>query len=463
MRLLIAVIAMASLLACAGPAGPQGEPGFQGEQGERGLVGPEGPQGPQGDQGVRGDQGPKGDAGVGVAGEKGQKGDLGPKGDRGERGASGSQREQGPKGDKGEQGERGTQGEQGPQGPPGPPGETVLIPTAPQPSVSVPPVAPRSSSLPPAPTISVANLSDPPLESNTQPRGNCSRYNEESGEDIDWLEKAYPDYSICYTKAHSSDVGPVSHWLAEVRDWLFAKYDIDELSVFNWNKAPAFPAIVPMELYIMLVPEPDGNADVANTRFLCCEYLTAPSLEAVAPIGWIPYLTLSNPDWQRYPCLGRLCTPHNQGHIKNLMHEFTHAVQRTVAERLCARPEGCPNHGATHWSMEGLAEYEGTFNTTPHNRTETSKKLVQYVSEKDLIYLATSLDYTQSLVPKDTYVGGNLLMKFLADRFGEDIHYRLTHSDVSTLEDVLLAEYEAEGVSGIDLLAELKAWMKEYE
>ena len=127
---------------------------------------------------------------------------------------------------------------------------------------------------------------------------------------------------------------------------------------------------------------------------------------------------------------------------------------------MCARPEGCPNYGATHWSTEGLAEYEGTFNTTPHNRTWTFEKLIEYVSDNDLVYLATSLNYRQSLVPKDTYFGGNLLMKFLADRFGEDIHYRLTHSDVSTLEDVLLAEYEAEGVSGIDLFAELQAWME---
>ena len=274
------------------------------------------------------------------------------------------------------------------------------------------------------------------------------------------MEKAYPDYSICYTEAHSSDVGPVSHWLAEVRNWLFAKYGIDELSVFNWNRAPAFPAIVPMELYIMLIPEADSKARVGFTQFICCEYLTTPSLDAVAPIGWIPYLTLSNPDWQRYPCLGRLCTPHNQGYIKDLMHEFTHAVQRTVAERLCASPEGCPNHGATHWSSEALAEYEGMFNTTAHNRTTTFEKLIEYVSDNDLIYLATSLDYRQSLRSADVYVGGNLLMKFLADRFGEDIHYRLTHSDVSTLNDVLLAEYEAEGVSGFDLFAELKAWME---
>ena len=77
-----------------------------------------------------------------------------------------------------------------------------------------------------------------------------------------------------------------------------------------------------------------------------------------------------------------------------------------------------------------------------------------------MVYLATSLNYRQSLQPADAYAGANLLMKFLADRFGEDMHYRLTHSDVSTLDDVLLAEYEAEGISGVDLFAELKAWME---
>ena len=478
MRLLITVpvIAMALLiLACTGPAGPagpqgpQGEPGLQGEHGERGAVGAEGPQGPQGDQGVRGDQGPKGDAGVGVAGEKGEKGDPGPKGDRGERGASGSQGEQGqgPKGDKGEQGERGTQGQ---QGPPGPPGETVLIPTAPKAPVSVP-SASRSPSLPPAPTISVANLSDPPLASTTEPRGNCSSYNEVSGVDIDWLEKPYPDYSICYTESHSRDVGPVSHWLAEIRDWLFAKYGIEQLAVFNWNRGPGFsnpkaaalPAHVPMELYIMLIPESDAYASVGNTVFLCCYYDHNDSSrdgDGVADRAWIPYLTLSNSDWQRTSCLGRLCTPHNQGHIKDLMHEFTHAIQRTAQARLCTISEGCPSGSFNPWPGEGLAEFEGTFNTTPHNRTETFRKLVEYVADNDLAYLATTLDYKQSLQSVDAYAGSNLLMKFLADRFGEDIHVRLTHSAPATLEDVLRSEYAAEGVSVFDLFAELKAWME---
>ena len=330
---LVTVVAMVLILitlaACvegpAGPPGPQGEKGDdageQGPQGERGPAGPPGPQGEKGDD--AGEQGPQGERGPsGPRGAQGEKGDAGEQGPQGEKGDPG---EQGPQGDQGETGPHGPQGERGEPGPQGPPGDAVLIPTASQPPRAVPPVAPRSSSLPPAPTISVANLSDPPLASNTEPRGNCSRYNEETGEDIDWLEKAYPDYSICYTKAYAHDVGTVSHWLAEIRDWLFAKYGIDELTVFNWNLVPTLPEILPMHLYIMLIPEEDGNAGAGFTRFMCCEYLTTPRLDGVADIGWIPYLTLSNPAWQQYPCLGQLCTPHNQGHIKNLMHEFTHA------------------------------------------------------------------------------------------------------------------------------------------
>ena len=444
-----------------GPAGPRGEQGIQGTQGTIGETGPPGAPGMdglQGEQGPVGKQGPRGEPGlegsVGPQGPQGTQGEAGPQGEQGPSGVAGNDGTQGPTGPQGERGPVGEKGEQGP------PGETVLVPSAPKPSVTVPPIAPRSTSIPPAPMID----DDPPttvLPSTTAPRGNCARYNEQTGLEVDWLENAYPDYSICYTAEYADDVGPVSHWVDAARDWLFAKYSIDQLSVFNWNRTPAHPWLVAMEFYIMLTPEPDRYAKAGNTVFLCCYYLTEPSINAVANIAWMPYLTLSNPAWGRYPCLGQLCTPHNQSHIKDLMHEFTHAIQRTTSARVCASPAGCPDYGATHWTMEGLAEYEGTFNTTPHNRTETFKKLVQYVNERDLIHLTTSLEYVQSLAPSDTYRGANLLMKFLTDRFGEDLHYRLTHADVATVDDVLQAEYAAEGITAVDLFAELKAWMEE--
>ena len=54
-------------------------------------------------------------------------------------------------------------------------------------------------------------------------------------------------------------------------------------------------------------------------------------------------------------------------------------------------------------------------------------------------------------------------MKFLADRFGEDLHVRLTHADIATGDDVLRAAYADAGLTVFDLFAELKAWMAAHE
>ena len=331
------------------------------------------------------------------------------------------------------------------------------------PQPTVPPMAPRPASLPPAPLMD-ADPPTTPLTSTTEPRGNCALYNKQAGNEVEWLEKAYPDYSVCYTEEYASDMGQASHWLAEIRDWLFAKYDIDHLAVFEGDTTPGRSRgdMIPMALYIMLIPEPNQHAYAGFTQFRCC-YDSGGDLgyNNGANNAYIPYLTPSSSNWRRYPTLGQLRTPPNQGHIKNLMHEFTHAVQRTAVELLCVRPEGCPHFGVPNWAWEGLAEYEGTFNTTLHNRTETSRKLVDYVAERDLIHLRTSLNYEQILRPSDTYFGGNLLMKFLADRFGEDIHYRLTHADAESLDEVLRAEYAGAGVTPFVLFGELQAWMAE--
>ena len=370
----------------------------------------------------------------------GGEGPAGPPGPQGERGDQG---EQGPQGVAGPSGLQGEMGERGPQGPPG---DAMLIPTAPKTPVSAPPpAAQRSPSLPPAPQMSVDGLPASPLTSTATPRGNCSLY-----ADIDWLEKAYPNYSICYTQEHSRDMVPVSHLLAQMEDWLFAKYDIDQLAVHDYGLHTSKP----MELYFVLIPEPDRNARIGLTQFICCHDVDIDTNDA--NIAWIPYLTLSG--WSGEQCLGRLCSPHNEGHVKNLMHEFTHAVQHTVSVQHCEGRRNCSIYGDPHWSDEALAEYEGIFNTTQHNRTRTFEKLVEYVSDNDLLVLATSLEYVQSIRPRDSYFGGNLLLKFLADRFGEDIHYRLTHSEDP--ENLLLAEFEAEGLGVIDIFAELKAWME---
>ena len=350
----LTVLILMMLSACTGGEGPAGPPGPQGERGDQGEQGP---------QGVAGPSGPQGE--MGEPGEQSPQGVVGPPGPQGERGDQG---EQGPQGVAGPSGLQGEMGERGPQGPPG---DAVLIPTAPKTPVSAPPpAAQRSPSLPPAPQMSVDGLPASPLTSTATPRGNCSLY-----ADIDWLEKAYPNYSICYTQEHSRDMVPVSHWLAQMEDWLFAKYDIDQLAVHDYGLHTSKP----MELYFVLIPEPDRNARIGLTQFICCHDVDIDTNDA--NIAWIPYLTLSG--WSGEQCLGRLCSPHNEGHVKNLMHEFTHAVQHTVSVQHCEGRRNCSIYGDPHWSDEALAEYEGIFNTTQHNRTRTFEKLVPFQSNSD--------------------------------------------------------------------------------
>ena len=135
----VAVVAIASAMACTEPVGPEGSMGPMGEHGptgEQGAEGPEGRQGEQGGTGAPGPQGLRGPAGAdGPSGPKGEQGEPGPEGPPGEKGDTGEQGPKGVPGDlaKGEQGDTGLRGPAGPmgpkggQGPRGPRGEAVTF------------------------------------------------------------------------------------------------------------------------------------------------------------------------------------------------------------------------------------------------------------------------------------------------------------------------------------------------
>ena len=328
MRLLIAVIAMASLiLACIGPAGPagpqgpQGEPGLEGEQGERGAVGREAPQGPQGDQGVRGDQGPKGDAGVGVAGEKGEKGDAGPKGDKGDRGSKGDRGDRGAQGPQGEKGETGGPGPQGEPGPVGEQGPKVEVPVDLY-AIDISSIEPHTGEV--YRPSNVRPVDGPSMDA-------CSGYDTA----VSWLEKAYVEFSICYTAEHSEDVEFAAYWAAYARDIQRVKYGVEEFV----NRVGR-----PLHVNVMLLPEPDVNADVGTTRFMCC-YTQDGELAYNGEFAWIPYLTPSHSDWQAYPSLGQLRFRHDDAHAKNIIHEMTHAGQHVICDYSCQQRKGHPDMG----------------------------------------------------------------------------------------------------------------------
>ena len=150
--------------------------------------------------------------------------------------------------------------------------------------------------------------------------------------------------------------------------------------------------------------------------------------------------------------------PHDDYHAKNLVHEFTHAGQRVIWGSVNTRP-------VPQWVSEGLAEYEGMFNATEHNRTVGFDSLVRYVHDEipDRIFLAKSLGSDQlSLTTSDVYFGGALIMKYLADKFGEDIHRRLVRHTHSTFDEAMAAEFEASDTTATEVFEDLQAWLREH-
>ena len=139
------------------------------------------------------------------------------------------------------------------------------------------------------------------------------------------------------------------------------------------------------------------------------------------------------------------------------MHEFSHAAQHTIWGS---------NRPVPTWVSEGLAEYDGMFHTTEYNRTTGFDSLVKYVHDRipDRLYCCqTATSSVPTFGTTDIYFGGALIMKYLADTFGEEIHVRLVRHNHPTFVEALAAEIEAQGTTVPDVFDDLTAWLnREY-
>jgi len=293
--------------------------------------------------------------------------------------------------------------------------------------VLIPPSVPASPG--PRPTPEPVLIPTPQPSQPSAPQGRCADY--DSG--IDWLESAYGSYSICYTERYAGDVAFAKRWIDHAQNLMSVKYgaDLQDAGV---------------HLNVMLLPEPDENADTGTTRFQCC----------YSGFARIPYLTPSHPDWSAHSRWGVLRLPPDDFHAKNLVHEFTHAGQYVLG--VFRRP-------VPTWVYEGLAEYEGMFHATEHNRTVGFDSLIRYARESipDQVFLAGPFGGDRfSLTTSDVYFGGNVIMTYLADRFGEDMHSRLVRHTYASFDEALWAEFEAAGTTTPQVFADLQAWLAEH-
>ena len=87
------------------------------------------------------------------------------------------------------------------------------------------------------------------------------------------------------------------------------------------------------------------------------------------------------------------------------------------------------------WMREGLAEYDGYFHTTEYNRTTAVDSLIQRVDQRERgeIYCCRTLDDHDGISTSSTYYGSAVIMLFLEEQFGEEIHTELFRTPLREL------------------------------
>ena len=265
---------------------------------------------------------------------------------------------------------------------------------------------------------------------------------------IDWLEADHGQYSICYTTEYEEDVAFVERWIDHAESLMRDKYRV--------AKFVRPLAQTPFHLYVVLLPEPNADADTGTTRFQCC-YDASGAYTSSGAFARIPYLTPSHPEWTTRPTWGGMQLPAADYHAKNLVHEVTHAGQHSIYGG--PWPRQIPA-----WVSEGLAEYEGMFNATEHNRTVGFATLVRYVRDTipdRVFYGQTLASGDLTLSTSDVYFGGSLILKYLAETFGEDLHVRLVRHAHPTFIEALAAEFAAAGTTVLEVFQGLRAWLED--
>ena len=254
-----------------------------------------------------------------------------------------------------------------------------------------------------------------------------------------WLEAAHVQYSICYTSECANDVEFVRIWLDRTEQLMLDKYGLDRHGY---------------QMSVYLHPVPTSRAGVGLATNICCS----------GNAGEIHYLTPSAPAWEEgrsrgsTTSLGQPFDDHY--HAKTLVHEYiTQAHARISADKT----RGFKYYSAPSSFHQGLEEYDGMFHSTEFNRTTTYRRLLDYADERlrDKVYCCRTLASTQALGTTDAYNGGALLMKFLADQFGEGLHLDLLKSGRPTFEAALVDELSSRGLTVPEAFDDLQAWLDE--
>lgn len=250
-----------------------------------------------------------------------------------------------------------------------------------------------------------------------------------------WLESRHDHYSVFYRAGFEKDAALAASWADRAEQLMKDKYGV---TVSHYR----------LSIYLYDAPTPKIDAD--NARLHCCR-----KGDGADSVGTIELVTPSAPAFRAVARMSSLGMPKNDEsyHAKILMSEL---IPIGHYELQNARPAGgWKYYSAPNWFVQGLQEYDAIFHTTATNQDITARHLAAWATTHRGAISCCSPE----IAVTDDYNGGATFMRFLAARFGEDVHAKLLRSSAPTFSDAL--SEVTKPLSRPELFAQFEQWVAE--
>ncbi|MCX7592147.1 MAG: hypothetical protein N2255_11030 [Kiritimatiellae bacterium] len=236
-----------------------------------------------------------------------------------------------------------------------------------------------------------------------------------------WKEYAGSQYSILYGEEFREDVPFVASVMERGLEIMRDKYKVANLSR-------------PLKIFLHTRPNTAADQNTARTS----------SSHSSLPI-WIDYLTPSAPEWKTAGKSSFLQDKNNPlYHRQTLIHEFTHVIQQALRKDYWYLPA---------WVYEGLAHYEGVFNSSVENRLDAEEKVGLWIKDHGDVVVCCQALTSDGIAVQDVYNGGTFFWHAVAESYGQHVHRRM-FSGTNTDATKLLTE--ATGASLQDIFESVK-------
>ena len=214
----------------------------------------------------------------------------------------------------------------------------------------------------------------------------------QAGNSVAWFEANFSEYgsqySIFYTQQYSQDVVKAQGWIELGLAMMQSRYKLDSL---------------PNGMRLFLHPEPTTGVSTNNS------YTNISSGQVPA----IHYLTPSSPLWITAG-KGSIGNEKNSDdyHAYIIVHEFTHVVQAALR----------PSSGYPSWVSEGMATYEGLFNSTPYNDDHAVDWLTAWIKGNAQTVICCQSLAGEAFSVTEQYNSAGFFWYFLTSTFGSDVN-----------------------------------------